>query len=272
MSPFFVRLSFFWGIGMNFYMEIAKLRAARRLWATLLKENFQPKNAKSLLLRTHCQTSGWSLTEQVNLKRTFCCVTCSCDYFVISIPNGFSSELLKSCVTLPCASLLYRIHTTMWSARWLKPWLLCSAAPSHYIRTLLTKLWAYQLWRAPASPGTPRLSSKRSRASPKWLILGVARTWWKLWRMMSIMLLWRFVTETDTTNQSSLFVPRRRTEWGIWIIVHLSFEMNNVKKEARLRLKDWVAMSKLKMATPIDIYLLHWSFEETIVFSFCLKW
>uniref|UniRef100_A0A087X608 Methylmalonyl-CoA mutase, mitochondrial n=1 Tax=Poecilia formosa TaxID=48698 RepID=A0A087X608_POEFO len=58
------RLSFFWGIGMNFYMEIAKLRAARRLWATLIKENFQPKNPKSLLLRTHCQTSGWSLTEQ----------------------------------------------------------------------------------------------------------------------------------------------------------------------------------------------------------------
>lgn len=60
------RLSFFWGIGMNFYMEIAKLRAGRRLWATLIKDNFQPENAKSLLLRTHCQTSGWSLTEQVN--------------------------------------------------------------------------------------------------------------------------------------------------------------------------------------------------------------
>lgn len=63
------RLSFFWGIGMNFYMEIAKLRAARRLWATLIKENFQPKNTKSLLLRTHCQTSGWSLTEQVMVPR-----------------------------------------------------------------------------------------------------------------------------------------------------------------------------------------------------------
>ncbi|XP_060947368.1 methylmalonyl-CoA mutase, mitochondrial [Limanda limanda] len=64
IDEFAPRLSFFWGIGMNFYMEIAKLRAARRLWATLIKENFQPKNAKSLLLRTHCQTSGWSLTEQ----------------------------------------------------------------------------------------------------------------------------------------------------------------------------------------------------------------
>ena len=45
-------------------MEIAKLRAARTLWAKLVQENFQPKNPKSLILRTHCQTSGWSLTEQ----------------------------------------------------------------------------------------------------------------------------------------------------------------------------------------------------------------
>mmetsp|Transcript_10656 Transcript_10656/g.19432 ORF Transcript_10656/g.19432 Transcript_10656/m.19432 type:complete len:636 (+) Transcript_10656:147-2054(+) len=57
------RLSFFWGIGMQYYMEIAKMRAARRLWAKLVKEEFQPKNPKSLLLRTHCQTSGYSLTE-----------------------------------------------------------------------------------------------------------------------------------------------------------------------------------------------------------------
>uniref|UniRef100_A0A3Q4ADZ9 Methylmalonyl-CoA mutase, mitochondrial n=1 Tax=Mola mola TaxID=94237 RepID=A0A3Q4ADZ9_MOLML len=64
IDEFAPRLSFFWGIGMNFYMEIAKLRAARSLWATLIKKNFQPKNTKSLLLRTHCQTSGWSLTEQ----------------------------------------------------------------------------------------------------------------------------------------------------------------------------------------------------------------
>src|SRR2546426_1886936 len=49
---------------MNFYMEIAKMRAARRLWAHLLKKHFNPKNEKSLMLRTHCQTSGWSLTEQ----------------------------------------------------------------------------------------------------------------------------------------------------------------------------------------------------------------
>ena len=58
------RFSFFFAIGMNFYMEIAKLRAARTLWAELVREKFQPKNDKSCILRTHCQTSGWSLTEQ----------------------------------------------------------------------------------------------------------------------------------------------------------------------------------------------------------------
>ena len=49
---------------MNFYMEVAKLRAARRLWADLVSERFNPSNPKSVTLRTHCQTSGWSLTEQ----------------------------------------------------------------------------------------------------------------------------------------------------------------------------------------------------------------
>jgi len=57
------RLSFFWGIGMDYYVEIAKMRAARRIWSTLVEKHFQPKNPKSLLLRTHCQTSGYSLTE-----------------------------------------------------------------------------------------------------------------------------------------------------------------------------------------------------------------
>jgi len=57
------RLSFFWGIGLNFYTEVAKMRAARRLWAESVKEKFNPNNPKSLLLRTHCQTSGYSLTE-----------------------------------------------------------------------------------------------------------------------------------------------------------------------------------------------------------------
>ena len=63
IDSFAPRLSFFFGIGMNFFMEIAKLRAARFLWANLIQQ-FKPKQAQSSMLRTHCQTSGWSLTEQ----------------------------------------------------------------------------------------------------------------------------------------------------------------------------------------------------------------
>jgi len=64
IDAFAGRLSFFFAIGMNFYMEVAKLRAARLLWATLVQKHFSPKQQASLMLRTHCQTSGASLTEQ----------------------------------------------------------------------------------------------------------------------------------------------------------------------------------------------------------------
>jgi methylmalonyl-CoA mutase len=73
IDEFAPRLSFFWGIGMNHFMEIAKMRAARMLWAKLIKQ-FNPTNPKSMALRTHCQTSGWSLTEQDpynNVARTY---------------------------------------------------------------------------------------------------------------------------------------------------------------------------------------------------------
>jgi methylmalonyl-CoA mutase len=63
IDDFAPRLSFFWGIGMNFFMEVAKMRAGRMLWAKIVKQ-FNPKNEKSMALRTHCQTSGWSLTAQ----------------------------------------------------------------------------------------------------------------------------------------------------------------------------------------------------------------
>jgi methylmalonyl-CoA mutase len=63
IDAFAPRLSFFWAIGMNHFMEIAKMRAARMLWAKIVKQ-FNPKNEKSMALRTHSQTSGWSLTEQ----------------------------------------------------------------------------------------------------------------------------------------------------------------------------------------------------------------
>ena len=64
IDTFAPRLSFFWAIGMNFFMEVAKMRAARLLWANLIRNEFKPKDDRSLSLRTHCQTSGWSLAAQ----------------------------------------------------------------------------------------------------------------------------------------------------------------------------------------------------------------
>ncbi|HJZ32971.1 MAG TPA: methylmalonyl-CoA mutase [Hyphomicrobiaceae bacterium] len=64
IDAFAPRLSFFWAIGMNYFMEIAKMRAARLLWAKLITSIADPKDPRSLALRTHCQTSGWSLTAQ----------------------------------------------------------------------------------------------------------------------------------------------------------------------------------------------------------------
>jgi methylmalonyl-CoA mutase len=73
VDNFAPRLSFFFAIGMNFFMEIAKLRAARILWATLMEEKFTPQDQRSLMLRTHTQTSGVSLTSKDpynNIMRT----------------------------------------------------------------------------------------------------------------------------------------------------------------------------------------------------------
>jgi methylmalonyl-CoA mutase len=73
VDAFAPRLSFFFAIGMNFFMEVAKLRAARLLWFTLMTENFAPQDPRSLLLRTHCQTSGVSLAAKspyTNIMRT----------------------------------------------------------------------------------------------------------------------------------------------------------------------------------------------------------
>jgi methylmalonyl-CoA mutase len=72
IDEFAPRLSFFWAVGMNHFMEIAKMRAARMLWAKIIK-SFNPTNPKSMALRTHSQTSGWSLSEQDpfnNVSRT----------------------------------------------------------------------------------------------------------------------------------------------------------------------------------------------------------
>jgi len=110
IDKFAPRLSFFWGVGMNFYMEIAKFRAARKLWAHLVQEKFQPKDMKSCMLRTHSQTSGWSLTEQDpynNIMRT--CVEGMAAVFggtqslhtnsfdeALALPSDFAARLARN--------------------------------------------------------------------------------------------------------------------------------------------------------------------------------
>ncbi len=93
------RLSFFWGIGTNFFMEIAKMRAARMLWSNLVKQ-FNPSNAKSMVLRTHCQTSGWSLTEQDPYNN----VTRTCIEALAAVLGGTQSlhtNALDEAIALP---------------------------------------------------------------------------------------------------------------------------------------------------------------------------
>jgi methylmalonyl-CoA mutase len=109
VDTFAPRLSFFWAIGMNHFMEIAKMRAGRMLWAKLVAQ-FNPKNDKSLALRTHCQTSGWSLTEQDpfnNIART--CIEAMAAGFggtqslhtnaldeAIALPTDFSARIARN--------------------------------------------------------------------------------------------------------------------------------------------------------------------------------
>lgn len=108
IDDFAPRLSFFWGIGMNHFMEIAKMRAARMLWAKIVKQ-FEPQNAKSMALRTHCQTSGYSLTAQDpfnNIART--CIEATAAVFggtqslhtnsldeAIALPTDFSAKIAR---------------------------------------------------------------------------------------------------------------------------------------------------------------------------------
>ena len=109
IDKFAPRLSFFWGIGMDHFIEIAKMRAARLLWAKIVKQ-FNPQNPKSMALRTHCQTSGWSLTEQDpfnNVART--CIEATSAVFggtqslhtnaldeAIALPTDFSARIARN--------------------------------------------------------------------------------------------------------------------------------------------------------------------------------
>ena len=146
IDAFAPRLSFFWGIGMNHFMEIAKMRAARVLWAKIVNQ-FHPKDEKSLALRTHSQTSGWSLTEQDpfnNVART--CIeamaaalghtqslhTNSLDE-AIALPTDFSARIARN-------TQLYLQHETE-ICRVVDPW-----GGSYYVeyltKELMEKAWA----------------------------------------------------------------------------------------------------------------------------------
>ena len=147
IDKFAPRLSFFWGISMNYFMEIAKMRAARMLWAKIVSQ-FNPKNPKSLALRTHCQTSGWSLTEQDpfnNVGRT--CVeamgavlghtqslhTNALDE-AIALPTDFSARIARN-------TQIY-IQEETYVTKQVDPW-----AGSYYVEALTneiaTKAWAH---------------------------------------------------------------------------------------------------------------------------------
>ncbi|MDT8392747.1 MAG: methylmalonyl-CoA mutase [Bacteroidales bacterium] len=147
IDTFAPRLSFFWGIGMNHFMEIAKMRAARMLWARIVKQ-FNPKNPKSMVLRTHCQTSGWSLTEQDpynNVART--CVeamgavlghtqslhTNALDE-AIALPTDFSARIARN------TQIYLQEETNV--TRSVDPW-----AGSYYVESLtheiVHKAWAH---------------------------------------------------------------------------------------------------------------------------------
>jgi methylmalonyl-CoA mutase len=145
IDAFAPRLSFFWAIGMNHFMEIAKMRAARMLWAKLVKQ-FNPKSAKSMALRTHCQTSGWSLTEQDpfnNVTRT--CVealaaamghtqslhTNALDE-AIALPTDFSARIARN------TQLFLQSETNV--CKVVDPW-----AGSYYVETLTHEL-AHKAW------------------------------------------------------------------------------------------------------------------------------
>ena len=125
VDSFAPRLSFFFGIGMNFFMEIAKLRAARYLWAKKVKQLFNPQNEKSLILRTHCQTSGVSLTEKDaynNVIRT----TVEAMAAVLGGTQSLHTNAMDEAIALPSRS----------SARWARNTQLILQEEAHLTRVI----------------------------------------------------------------------------------------------------------------------------------------
>jgi len=146
IDAFAPRLSFFWAVGMNHFMEIAKMRAARLLWAKIVKQ-FNPKNPKSMALRTHSQTSGWSLTEQDpfnNVART--CIEAMAAALghtqslhtnaldeAIALPTDFSARIARN------TQLYIQEETNV--CRAVDPW-----AGSYYVEYLTHEI-AHKAWK-----------------------------------------------------------------------------------------------------------------------------
>ncbi|HMK05988.1 MAG TPA: methylmalonyl-CoA mutase, partial [Flavobacterium sp.] len=146
IDEFAPRLSFFWAIGMNHFMEIAKMRAGRMIWAKLVKQ-FEPKDDKSLALRTHCQTSGWSLTEQDpfnNVART--CIEAAAAAFggtqslhtnaldeAIALPTDFSARIARN------TQIFLQEETKI--TKTVDPW-----AGSYYVESLTNEI-ANNAWK-----------------------------------------------------------------------------------------------------------------------------
>ncbi len=145
VDAFAPRLSFFWAIGMNHFMEIAKMRAGRLLWAKIVK-SFGAKNPKSLALRTHSQTSGWSLTEQDpfnNVGRT--CIEAMASALghtqslhtnaldeAIALPTDFSARIARN-------TQIY-IQEETYITKEVDPW-----AGSYYVESLTNEI-AHKAW------------------------------------------------------------------------------------------------------------------------------
>jgi methylmalonyl-CoA mutase len=145
IDDFAPRISFFWAIGMNHFMEIAKMRAARMLWAKIVS-GFNAKNPKSLALRTHCQTSGWSLTQQDpfnNVGRT--CIEAMAAALghtqslhtnaldeALALPTDFSARIARN-------TQIYIQKETM-ICKAIDPW-----AGSYYVESLTHEI-AHRAW------------------------------------------------------------------------------------------------------------------------------
>jgi methylmalonyl-CoA mutase len=178
VDDFAPRISFFWGIGMNHFMEIAKMRAARMLWAKLVK-TFNPKNPKSLALRTHSQTSGWSLTAQDpynNVVRT--CVEALAAAFghtqslhtnaldeALALPTDFSARIARN-------TQIY-LQEEPDITRIVDPW-----AGSYYVErlthelmhgawTLIEEVENWAAWPRRLKPAFPRCALKRRRRASR---------------------------------------------------------------------------------------------------------